>query len=62
MKANEKTSNDELVSYLNASNEALRMENLRLMSQVERLANHLEVVDAEYVSNNTRGTIYNLTK
>ena len=62
MKANEKTSNDELVSYLNASNEALRMENLRLMSQVERLANNLEVLDAEYVSNNTRETIYNLTK
>ena len=50
MKDFEKTSNSELFNYLSASNEALRIENLRLMSEVERLTNNIEVHDAIIVS------------
>ena len=41
----------ELVDYLNQSNEALRIENSRLMDENERLMMNIEVHDAEVVSN-----------
>lgn len=41
---------EDLINYLNQANEALRMENTRLMDQVERLTNNIEVHDAIIVS------------
>jgi hypothetical protein len=52
MKNNENTGTKELVSFLNASNEALRLENSRLLDEVERLTNNIEVHDAEIVGYN----------
>jgi hypothetical protein len=46
-KSNENCSTKELMSFLSASNEALRLENLRLLDEVERLTNNIEVHDAE---------------
>jgi hypothetical protein len=57
-KSNETWSTKELVNYLNQSNEALRIENSRLMDTVERLTNTLEVIEAEVVSN-SMGNYYN---
>jgi hypothetical protein len=48
-KENENCSTKELVAFLSASNEALRMENLRLLDEVERLTNNIEVHDAEII-------------
>lgn len=48
---NENWSTKELVNYLSQSNEALRMENSRLMDENERLLNNIEVQDAEVVAN-----------
>lgn len=48
---NESWANKDLVNYLNQCNEALRMENTRLMDENERLTNNIEVNDAEVVSN-----------
>ena len=48
---NESWANKDLVNYLNQCNEALRMENTRLMDENERLTNNIEVQDAEIVSN-----------
>jgi len=48
---NENWSTKELVNYLTQSNYALRMENLRLMDENERLLNNIEVVDAQTVAN-----------
>ena len=56
-KENENWGTKELVHYLSQSNEALRMENARLLDEVERLTNNIEVYDAEIVSNNM-GTYY----
>lgn len=50
MKNNENWSTKELVNYLNQSNEALRIENKRLMDEVERLTMNIEVHQAEIVS------------
>ena len=50
MKANENWSTKELVNFLSQSNEALRIENLRLMDEVERLTNNIEVHDAIIMS------------
>ena len=50
-KANENWGTKELVNYLSQSNEALRVENSRLLDQVERLTNNIEIYDAEVVSN-----------
>ena len=50
MKDNENWSTKELVNYLSQSNEALRIENLRLMDEVERLTNNIEVHDAIIMS------------
>jgi hypothetical protein len=50
-KANENWSTKELVNYLSQSNEALRIENSRLLDEVERLTMSIEVIDAEVVSN-----------
>lgn len=47
----ESWANKDLVNYLNQCNEALRMENTRLMDENERLTNNIEVNDAEVVSN-----------
>jgi len=41
---------EDLINYLAQSNEALRIENARLMDQVERLTNNIEVHDAIIVS------------
>lgn len=41
----------ELVHYLNQRIEALRIENTRLMDQVERLTNNIELYDAQIISN-----------
>lgn len=51
MKTFESTGTKELVNYLSQSNEALRIENSRLMSENERLINNIEVHEAEVVSN-----------
>jgi hypothetical protein len=48
---NENWSTKELVNYLSQSNEALRIENSRLMDENERLTMNIEVIDAEVVSN-----------
>lgn len=48
---NESWANKDLVNYLNQCNEALRMENTRLMDENERLTMNIEVIDAEVVSN-----------
>ena len=48
---NENWSTKELVNYLSQSNEALRIENARLMDENERLMMNIEVIDAEVVSN-----------
>ena len=48
---NENWSTKELVNYLSQSNEALRIENARLMDENERLMMNIEVVDAEVVAN-----------
>jgi hypothetical protein len=50
-KQNENWSTKELVNYLSQSNEALRIENSRLMDEVERLTMNIEVIDAEVVAN-----------
>jgi hypothetical protein len=50
-KQNENCGTKELVNYLSQSNEALRVENSRLLDQVERLTNNIEIYDAEVVSN-----------
>lgn len=61
MKDNENWSTKELVSYLNQSNEALRKENLRLMSEIERLTNSIEVYDAEIITHqNGLGQYYSM--
>jgi hypothetical protein len=41
---------EDLINYLRHANEALRLENTRLMDQVERLTNNIEVHDAIIVS------------
>ena len=51
----ESSSKEELLNYLNQSNEALRMENARLMDLNERLTMCIEVRDAEVVSNGMTG-------
>ena len=48
---NENWANKDLVNYLNQCNEALRIENTRLMDENERLTMNIEVIDAEVVSN-----------
>ena len=48
---NESWANKDLVNYLNQCNEALRMENTRLMDENERLTMNIEVHDVEVVSN-----------
>lgn len=50
-KQNENWGTKELVNYLSQSNEALRVENSRLLDQVERLTNNIEIYDVELVSN-----------
>jgi hypothetical protein len=47
---NESSSTKELIAFLSASNEALRLENLRLLDEVERLTNNIEVHDAEIIT------------
>lgn len=59
-KSNENSGTKELVNYLSQSNEALRIENLRLLDEVERLTNNIEVYDAEILINqNGIGDYYN---
>jgi hypothetical protein len=41
---------EDLINYLRHANEALRLENTRLMDEVERLTNNIEVHDAIIVS------------
>lgn len=50
MKNHENWSTKELVNFLSQSNEALRIENARLMDEVERLSNSIEVHDAIIMS------------
>ena len=50
-KEHENWGTKELVNYLSQSNEALRVRNLRLESEIERLTNNIEIYDAEVVSN-----------
>jgi len=49
-KQNENWGSKDLVNYLNQCNEALRLENTRLMDENERLINSIEVVDAQLVT------------
>ena len=58
-KENETWSTKELVNFLSQSNEALRIENARLMDEIERLTNNIEVHDAEIVYG--QNYIYNFT-
>ena len=60
MKNHENWSTKELVNYLNQSNEALRIENARLMDEIERLTNSIEVCDAVVVANCNTNRLYNL--
>jgi hypothetical protein len=62
MKANENWSTKELVNFLSQSNEALRIENLRLMDEVERLTMNIEVHQAEIVSNYYEDKFYTFTQ
>lgn len=48
---NESWGSKEAMNFLSQSNEALRVENLRLMDENERLMMNIEVHDAEVVSN-----------
>jgi len=57
-KENENWGTKELVNYLSQSNEALRIENSRLLDEVERLTMNIEVHDAQIVSNQL-GEYYN---
>jgi hypothetical protein len=50
-KQNENWATKDLVNFLSQSNEALRLENSRLMDENERLIMNIEVHDAEIVSN-----------
>lgn len=54
----ENCSTKELVNYLTQSNEALRIENLKLMDEVERMTMNIEVIDAEIISNECRQNYY----
>lgn len=59
-KTNENWGTKELVDFLSQSNEALRIENSRLLDEVERLTNNIEVHDAEILtSKNGLGDYYN---
>lgn len=62
MKSNENWSTKELVNFLSQSNEALRIENLRLMDEVERLTMNIEVHQAEIVSNYYEDKFYTFTQ
>jgi hypothetical protein len=52
MKNNENWGTKETMHFLSLSNEALRIENARLLSEVERLTNNIEVHDAEILNHN----------
>jgi len=62
MKNNENWSTKELVNFLTQSNEALRIENSRLMDQVERLSMNIEVHYAEIVSDYYGKNFYTFTE
>jgi hypothetical protein len=62
MKNNENWSTKELVNFLTQSNEALRIENLRLMDQVERLSMNIEVHQAEIISDYYGRNFYTFTE
>ena len=55
MKSNENWGTKEAMNFLSQSNEALRIENMRLLDEIERLTNSMEVMDAEIVSNQYYG-------
>jgi hypothetical protein len=55
MKENENWSTKELFNFLSQSNEALRIENARLLDEVERLTSGIEIHDAQIVSNQMSG-------
>ena len=64
MKNNENWGTKETMHFLSLSNEALRIENARLLDEVERLNNNIEVHDAEildYNMDNYNKYITNLT-
>ena len=62
MKNNENWSTKELVNFLTQSNEALRIENLRLIDQVERLSMNIEVHQAEIISDYYGRNFYTFTE
>lgn len=62
MRNNENWSTKELVNYLNQSNEALRIENSRLMDEVERLTMNIEVHQAEILSDYYNQSFYTFTQ
>jgi hypothetical protein len=62
MKKNESWSTKELVNFLTQSNEALRIENSRLMDQVERLSMNIEVHQAEIISDYYGRNFYTFTE
>ena len=57
-KSQKKIKMEDLKNYLLQSNEALRIENLKLLDQVERLTMNIEVIDAEIISNECRQNYY----
>ena len=62
MKQNENWSTKELVNFLNQSNEALRIENKRLMDEVERMTMNIEVHNAEIISDYYGRNFYTFTE
>lgn len=62
MKDNENFSSKELFNYLSQSNEALRIENLRLIDEVERLTMNIEVHHAEIVCDYYNQNFYTFTQ
>ena len=62
MKNNENWSTKELVNYLSQSNEALRIENARLMDENERLTMNIEVHHAEILSDYYNQSFYTFTQ
>jgi hypothetical protein len=62
MKNNENWSTKELVNYLSQSNEALRIENKRLMDENERLTMNIEVHNAEILSDYYNQSFYTFTQ
>ena len=52
-KQNENWGTKETLNFLSQSNEALRIENLRLTNEIDRLISNIQIFDAQTISNQT---------